>query len=92
MLFTSYEFLGFCAALLLLYYIIPKKAQWPLLLIASYAFYFIAGPQFLPFIAATTLTVYATARIMQSISDSQSKYLKAHKEELSKEESLSISA
>ncbi len=86
MLFTSYEFLGFCAALLLLYYIIPKKAQWPLLLVASYAFYFIAGPQFIPFIAATTLTVYLTARVMQSIGDKQSAYLKAHKEELSKEE------
>lgn len=86
MLFTSYEFLGFCAVLLLLYYIIPKKAQWPLLLVASYAFYFIAGPQFVPFIAATTLTVYLTARIMQSIADKQSAYLKAHKEELSKEE------
>ncbi len=86
MLFTSYEFLGFCAALLLLYYIIPKKAQWPLLLVASYAFYFIAGPQFVPFIAATTLTVYLTARVMQSIGDKQSAFLKAHKEELSKEE------
>ena len=86
MLFTSYEFIGFCAVLLALYYVIPKKAQWSLLLIASYAFYFIAGPQFIPFIATTTLTVYLTARIMQGIGDKQSAYLKAHKEELSKEE------
>ena len=79
MLFTSYEFIGFAAILLLLYYLIPKKAQWCLLLSASYIFYFIAGPQFLPYILVTTLTVYSSALIMQRISDKQSAYLKEHK-------------
>ena len=32
MLFTSYGFLGFLAVLFLLYYIIPRKCQWGLLL------------------------------------------------------------
>ena len=86
MLFTSYEFIGFAAILLLTYYLIPKKAQWGLLLAASYIFYFIAGPQFLPYILTTTLTVYFSALIMQKISDDQSKYLKEHKEELTKEQ------
>ena len=30
MLFTSYEFLGFLAVLLLLYYLVPKRFQWQL--------------------------------------------------------------
>ena len=48
MLFTSYEFLAFLAGVLLLYYVLPKKLQWPLLLVASYAFYAIAGLKYLP--------------------------------------------
>ncbi len=71
---------------MLLYYIIPKKAQWMLLLAASYAFYFIADPRYPVFILSTTLTVYLTARYMQRVTDEQSRYLKAHKDELSKEE------
>ena len=86
MLFTSYEFLGFAALLLLLYYLIPKKAQWGLLLAASYIFYFIAGPTYLLYILATTLTVFFTALYMEKVADRQSEYLKEHKEELTKDE------
>ena len=50
MLFTSYGFLGFLAVLFLLYYIVPRKWQWALLLGASYGFYFLAGPEYVPYI------------------------------------------
>ena len=39
MLFTSYTFLGFLAVLFLLYYLIPGKFQWKLLLVFSCLFY-----------------------------------------------------
>lgn len=65
MLFTSYEFLGFIAILLLTYYLIPKKCQWPLLLAASYLFYFFAKPVYLVYILATTVTIYFTACRME---------------------------
>ncbi len=42
LLFTSYEFIGFLLILFLAYYILPKKCQWPLLLLASYLFYCMA--------------------------------------------------
>ena len=61
MLFTSYGFLAFAAVFLLLYYTVPKKLQWGLLLAASYIFYFIAGPEFLPYIIATTATVFLSS-------------------------------
>lgn len=61
MLFTSYEFLGFVAVVILAYYLIPKKCQWPLLLAASYLFYLIAGVDCLVYILATTVTVYFVA-------------------------------
>lgn len=86
MLFTTYEFMGFMAVLLLAYYLIPKKCQWPLLLAASYFFYFTAGADYLIYILVTTLTVYFAARLIEKNADKQSDYLKAHKAELSKEE------
>ena len=58
MLFTSYEFLGFLAVLSVLYYIVPKRFQWSLLLLASYLFYFMANPYYLIYIVVTTLTIY----------------------------------
>ena len=64
MLFTSYAFVAFVAVVAVLYYVLPKKAQWPLLLLASYVFYFIAGPSFLIYITATVVsTWYAGLRI-----------------------------
>ena len=38
MFFTSYEFMAFLFVLLFLYYCVPKKCQWQLLLAASYLF------------------------------------------------------
>lgn len=86
MLFTSYEFLLFAALLLGLYYVIPKRFQWMLLLLASYLFYWIANPAYLLFIGITTISVYAAARLMEQNAERQADYIKQHKEELSKEE------
>lgn len=86
MLFTSYEFIIFAAALLVLYYVIPKKAQWCLLLAASYIFYFIAGPEYLPYIITTTVTVYLAALGIEKIALRQKEYLNENKETLTKEE------
>ena len=61
MLFTSYEFLLFLAIVVVLYYVVPKKAQWIFLLIASYVFYYIASPMYLIYIALTTVSVWGTA-------------------------------
>ncbi|MCM1185177.1 MAG: MBOAT family protein [Lachnoclostridium sp.] len=86
MLFTSYEFLGFVAVLFLLYYLVPKKCQWALLLVASYLFYFIAGADYLVYIVATTVTTYFAALKIEKNALRQSAYLKEHKAELSKED------
>ncbi len=86
MLFTSYSFIGFFLITFLLYYILPKKAQWPLLLVASYVFYFLAGADYLVYILTTTCTVYAAALYLGNNLQAQSAYIKEHKAELSKEE------
>lgn len=86
MLFTSYEFLGFLLALFPLYYVVPRRAQWLLLLAASYLFYWCADPQYLLSILATTATTYATTCLIQRNLDGQKAYIRMYKEELNREE------
>ena len=43
MLFTSSRFILFLAVLFILYYTVPRRFQWGLLLAASYFFYSFAG-------------------------------------------------
>lgn len=85
MLFTSSEFIAFMAVVLLAYYLVPKKAQWPLLLVASYIFYWCASPWYLLFIGVTTVSTYAVSRLLERVNDTQKAYLAEHKAELDKE-------
>lgn len=85
MLFTSYSFIAFFLFCFLLYYIIPKRFQWGLLLIASYFFYAQGGIQYPLFLAVTSLSVYLAACRIQQISQEQDDYLVTHKE-LSRDE------
>ena len=86
MAFTSFSFLLFAAAVIALYYLVPKKFQWWVLLIASYVFYLTADIRYLVFILLTTVTTYFTARHMGKALDVQDAYLAEHKKELSREE------
>ena len=86
MLFTSYRFLAFILGLFVLYYIVPKKCQWPLLLVASYIFYAFAGWECLIFIGVTTLTTYGAGLLIDQNHARQKFYLAEHKAALSKEE------
>lgn len=86
MLFTSYEFIIFASALLILYYVIPKTAQWLLLLIASYIFYGLADIKYLIFILGITLTAYVTARIMGRMINKENTYIQEHREDMGKEQ------
>lgn len=89
MLFTSYEFFGFIIVLFLVYYLIPKRMQWMLLLAASYIFYAAADLKYLIYILATTVTIYFTARIIERNQERQTSYLREHKAEMSREEKKS---
>lgn len=86
MLFVSYEFLGFLLLVFLLYYLIPRKFQWQLLLAASYVFYFLADPRYLFYILLTTISTWGIGVLIDNRFRTQKEYLAAHKAELSKEE------
>ena len=75
MSFPSVSFALFAAVLLILYYRIPRKGQWILLLAASYAFYLFSGVRYLAFILLTTLTTYAATWQMARNLAAQDAYL-----------------
>lgn len=92
MLFTSYEFIGFILLFFLIYYVIPKKGQWLLLLVGSYLFYFMAGTFYPLFLFATTAITYVTAIIIENTGKKEKEYLQAHKKELAREERKRLKA
>ena len=92
MLFTSYEFIGFMILVFALYYIVPKSWQWKLLLVASYAFYFIADPRYLLFILTTTISTYWISMKLEAVNKETSDYIAQHKSELSREDKKAYKA
>ena len=86
MTLTSLPFLIFAAVTVLLYYLVPKRGQWIVLLIAGGLFYAAAGSWYLPFILTTILTTYFLARIMENHARRDEDYIAAHKADMAKEE------
>ena len=81
----SVSFLLFLTGLIVVYFALPKRFQWWILLAFSLGFYALGGLLNLPFLLLTALTVWGAARYIQRCADAQKLWLKEHKE-LSKEE------
>jgi alginate O-acetyltransferase complex protein AlgI len=79
MSFVSFTFLVFLAAVVVLYYIVPKRFQWVLLLAASYGFYLSCGLKAMLFMISTTVIVFAGALRMQNVKDSCDSHKEAKK-------------
>ncbi len=62
---TTFRFLAFIITVCLLYFLLPKKVRWILLLAASYTFYALTSLKSLAFILITTLTVYYAAILLE---------------------------
>ncbi len=67
MLLVSYEFAVFLFLLLVVYYLIPGKFQWMLLLAASYLFYICGGMFYLLYPLITTVSTWLTAKKIGAI-------------------------
>ncbi len=63
--FNSWEFLLFYPIVLLLYFVLPKKARWPMLLIASYFFYMCYQTELVFLIFGTTLISWISSRVIE---------------------------
>lgn len=89
---TSLDFLLFLLAVLIVYFVAPKRVQWVVLLIASIGFYLTCGVRGALYVLITATTVYIATRIMGGISARQKAYLKENKLSLSKEEKQACKA
>ena len=74
---TSLNYFGFVAVLLLLYYILPKKCQWVILLLGSIVFYLTYDIRYFIFLGSSILITWLIALFMQKKNDRQKEELKA---------------
>ncbi len=85
MTFLSSGFLLLVGALLITYYLLPKRFRYLALLAGSVVFYALAGRAYLPFLAITVVTVYCTARLLGRNLERQKAYMAEHKKDLPRE-------
>ena len=78
--FASFEFLCFLAVLTALYYLVPGRAQWVVLLCGSLAFYAFAGVTCCLFLAAVIVVSYVTVALMGKRQRACAAWLNANKE------------
>ena len=85
MIFTTLKYLVFFVAVFLGYYIVPKKLQWLVLLVASTYFYLCASVKYVIFVLMASFITYFGALILNQLEQKQRTYLQKNKENLSKE-------
>ncbi len=86
MLFPSWAFLLFLAVLVPVYFLVPKRIQWIVLLLFNAVFVCAAGVLGAVFMVVTIGTVYAASRAMDALFSRQRETLAAMKETHTKEE------
>lgn len=86
MALNSLEFLLFLAVVVTVYYLIPQKYQWCVLLVASYGFYLFSGITHVIYIVGTTLFTYISGLRMQKVRDEHQALIDAMDPQPTKEE------
>jgi len=85
-------FVGALALVFVLYYTLPKKARWPLLLLASLGFYAFAGWRELCFVVFTVISTWLIGWRIGAMQAKQKAYVAEHRSELSREERKAYNA
>ncbi len=75
----SFEFIAFAAAITLAYFVLPRKCQWFVLLVASCIFYVTGGLEGIAYILITCATIYVLGLLLQRENDKVSAALKGVK-------------
>ena len=88
MSYASLAFAGFVAAVLIIYYVMPARLRYIVLLIASYVFYVMACNKYVIYILVTTVSTYVVARMMEGMDRSLKTALSA--EGIQKEEKKAL--
>lgn len=86
MAFVSGTFIVFLLITCFIYFIVPKKYQWIVLLIASYIFYVFSGLKLLFFLLLTTAVTFITGRQLGAVNKKTSDYLEINKKNITRED------
>ncbi len=86
MSYSSLSFAVFFLILLILYYLVPKKIQWCVLLCGSIVFYLFSGPKYLIYVLVTTLVTFFAALIVYKKRQTFSQKLPELEEQLSQDQ------
>ena len=92
MLFTSYSFIGFTGVLLSVYYLVPRRLQWIILLISSCVFYWVTNPASLIYVSFTAFTIWGCAIMIDRDYGIQNEYIRLNKGTISKEDQKAFKA
>jgi alginate O-acetyltransferase complex protein AlgI len=76
MTINSPEFYIFLLAVVLVYFLVPRKAQWGVLLFSSYLFYFYVSGWIGIFLGVTTITSFFAGKLIHNEQESLSHLLK----------------
>ncbi len=82
MAFTSFKFLEFLVVTVILYFVVPKKYRWCVLLVSSYAFYLLSSPKTFIFVLITTVTTFYGAKKIGEKDAELKAYIAENKENL----------
>ena len=67
MAIISVKFMAFLAIISLLYFVMPKKIKWIVLLLGSYIYYFLSSSKLTIFLIITTISIYVSALLINNI-------------------------
>lgn len=90
MLFTSLEFIGFLLFFVIVYYILPKKIQWVVLLFASLLFYAGLGRRRIVFICLSAISTWISTNLIYNKHIEEKKYIAENKRNMTKDERNAI--
>ena len=86
MSYSTINFILFVLGTVLVYFLIPKKVRWTVLLAASVVFYIISGWKFAFYILFTAASTYLIALWIDKISRDSKEVLKKNKKEWSRDD------
>lgn len=92
MAFTSLNFLLFALLTVIVYYAIPVKGRWLVLLFASYAFYLLSSPKTFIFVLFTTAVTFFCGRSIGRCNSEHKAFMAENKASMSRDEKKAAKA
>ena len=92
MSFINLEYFLFVAVGLVVYYIMPKKIQWVVLLLMSYVYYLSFKVEAVVYIIFTTLVTFAAGLLIEKAETKGKEWLAANKETIDRDQKKAFKA